>query len=416
MKRLVKYVHKTLKILGPGFVTGSADDDPSGIGTYSMGGAQFGLLLLWLIPFQLPMMYVLQSICGRIGLVTGKGLAAIMKENFPKVIVYCCVGILVVANTINIGANIAIMASCMKLLFGFSRHLWAILVTVFIVVMQVVIPYHAYSKILLSLSFFLLSYAITAVMVIDNWAEVFYYIMVPHIQWNKDFLLLMTGVIGTTISPYLFFWHTSQEIEEKLDHKTEDEIRDLVEAMPLDTFMGMFFSQLMALFIVLTCYGALYKNGGASITSAYDAAMALQPLAGEFASVLFSLGIIGAGLLGISVLAGSSAYACAELFNKPEGLNYTFFQAPFFYGVIIVSTVVGLVINCIGINPMQALLYAAVVNCIAAVPLVGILLIVSNKKEIMGEYANGLFFNVVGVIALCVMAASAGVTLLSLWW
>jgi Mn2+/Fe2+ NRAMP family transporter len=400
-------IKETFQILGPGFITGAADDDPSGIGTYSIAGAKYGPLLLWLVPFQLPLMYAIQNMCGRIGLVTGKGLAANMKIYFPKYLFYTAIVILCVANVINIGADISIMAASIKLVFGYNIHFWAIITTAFIVVVQIFIPYHTYSKILLGLSVFLFSYMITAFVTVDSWLEILYYTFTPHIQWNKDFLVVMAGFIGTTISPYLFFWQTSQEIEEKLDHKTKSEIKKIIDDMPKDTFMGMFFSQLMALFIVVTCYCALHKNGITEITSAYDAAIALKPFAGEAAYIVFSLGIIGAGLLGIPVLAGSTAYALSELFNKKEGLSYTFGEAKFFYSVIAVSTFLGLIINFIGINPITALLYAAVINCIAAVPLVLFVLILANKKELMGQYANGYFLNIMGCITFLVLLLSA---------
>ena len=398
---------KVLSILGPGFITGSSDDDPSGIGTYSIAGAQYGPLFLWLAPFQLPLMYAMQNMCARIGLVTGKGLATNMKIYFPRFIFYPAIFILVCANTINIGADISIMAESINLVFGGNTHFWAIITTIFIVCMEIFISYHRYSKILLFLSLFLFSYAITAFIVTNNWSQVMYYTFIPHLYWKKEYLLMIVGFIGTTISPYLFFWQTSQEIEEKLDHKSKKEIKQLVGQMPLDTFIGMFFSQLMALFIVLTCCFSLHNNGITNINSAYDAAMALKPFAGQCASIVFSVGIIGAGLLGIPVLAGSSAYALAETYDKPKGLSNTFSQARFFYLVIAISTFIGLGINFIGINPIKALFYAAVINGIAAIPFVFFVLILANKKELMGTYKNGLFLNTMGIITGMVMTISA---------
>jgi NRAMP (natural resistance-associated macrophage protein)-like metal ion transporter len=402
-----KGIKKVLKVLGPGFITGAADDDPSGIGTYSVAGAQYGPLLLWLIPLQLPLMFAIQEMCGRIGLVTGKGLAANMKLHFPKSILYGSIFILVLANVINIGADISIMAASLKLVLGFNINFWALTATIVIILMEIFISYHTYSKILLILSAFLLSYAITALMTTEQWLEILWYTFTPHILWNKDFFLVATGFIGTTISPYLFFWQTSQEIEEKLDHKTKRQVRKIIKEMPKDTFSGMFFSQLMTLFIVLTCYFSLHQHGITHITSAYEAALALKPFAGECASIVFALGIIGAGFLGIPVLAGSSAYALSEVFNQSEGLAYKFHEAKFFYGVIAFSTLIGLFINFIGINPIQGLLYAAVINCIAAVPLIGFILILGNKKELMGQSRNRLFSNIFGSITLILMLLSA---------
>lgn len=397
---------KIFKVIGPGFLSGAADNDPSAIGTYSMAGAQYGLLLLWLIPFQLPLMYAMQTMCARIGLITGKGLAFNMKHYFSKPILYTALFILVCSNTINIGADISIMAASIKLVFGLNIYFWAIITTVFILFMEVFIPYHTYSKILLGLTTFLLSYIITALIATNNWLEVLKYIFTPHFEWNKEFILITTGFIGATLSPYLFFWQSSQEIEEKLDHKTKKEVHEVIKQMPKDTFIGMFFSQLVTLCIVLTSYSSLYKNGIHNINSAYDAAIALKPFAGEYASIFFSIGVIGAGLLCIPVLAGSSAYALAEIFDKPEGLAYKFHEARFFYGVIITSTLIGLLIHCIGIDPIKALLYASIINCVAAIPFVLFVLILSNKKELMGPYKNGWLFNTLGAITFLVLLAS----------
>lgn len=412
LRRIINFIKKEFKVLGPGFITGSADNDPSGIGTYSLAGAKYGPLMLWLLPFQLPLMYAMQIMSARIGLVTGKGLAANMKAYFPKPILYTAIAILVIANTINIGADISIMAASMQLVFGYKIYFWAIVTTIIMIALQVFVSYHTYSKLLLFFSSFLISYIITGLVTTDNWGHVIQQTFTPHIQCDKEFLLIAAGFIGTTISPYLFFWQASQEIEEKLDHKTEDEIKELVERMPRDTWIGMFFSQFVALFIVLTCYSALYKNGITSIDSAYDAAIALQPFAGKFAYIVFSVGIIGAGLLGIPILAGASAYALSELFDYPKSLAYKFHQAKFFYSVIAASTLLGLSINFIGINPIQALLYAAVVNCVAAVPFILFLLILANKKDLMGDFSNGYGINLLGVITFLLMTTAA---LLPLW-
>jgi NRAMP (natural resistance-associated macrophage protein)-like metal ion transporter len=400
-------IKKTFSILGPGFITGAADDDPSGIGTYSIAGAQYGLRLLWLIPFQLPLMYAMQHMAGRIGLLSGQGLAVNMKRYFPAFLVYSSLASLVIANAINIGADISIMGSSMELVLGYHAGFWAVLATVFIVAVEIFISYHTYSKILFFLSCFLLSYIVTALMTTESWSEVLYFMFIPHMQWDKEFLLVMAGFIGTTISPYLFFWQAAQEIEENLDHKSARQVDQLVEDLPMDTFIGMFFSQLMTLCIVLTCFSTLHKHGITQITSAHEAAIALKPFAGACASLIFSLGIIGAGLLGIPVLAGSSAYALSELLDKPRGLDNTFNQARFFYGVIATSTFVGLAINFLGINPIQALLYAAIINCVVAVPFIAFVLILSNKKEIMREHVNGPVFNLLGVVTLLLAVGAA---------
>ena len=256
---------KILKLVGPGFITGAADDDPSGIGTYSLAGAKYGLLLAWTVPFQLPLMFCIQEMCGRIGLVTGKGLTANMKQLFPKALLYSVISILVFANAVNIGADISIMASSIQMLADVNIHLLAVLITIIIILTEIFIPYHLYSKILMGLSTLLLAYVITAFIVAPNWLNVMQYTFIPHIQFNRDFILLLTGFIGTTISPYLFFWQTSQEIEEIEDKKNGPEKNDSLQTSlsksRIDTFVGMLFSQLIAFFIVVTCFSTLHMNG-----------------------------------------------------------------------------------------------------------------------------------------------------------
>lgn len=398
---------KTVKIIGPGFVTGSADDDPSGIGTYSVAGAKYGLLFAWLVPFLLPLMFVIQEMCSRIGLVTGKGLAANMKKIFPKYILSSIIILLFFANIINIGANISIMASSVKMLVGGNLKIWAILLAVLIVLTEVFVSYHFYSRILLSLTVFLLAYVITALMTTQNWSEVLKFTFIPHFKFNKDFIVMLTAFIGTTISPYLFFWQTSHEVENIVDtvdgNPSKKLKRILIKETRKDSFMGMLFSQLIAFFVVITCFSALHKNGITEILTPQDAAMALRPFAGEWAYLIFTLGIIGSGLLGISVLAGSSAYAISQLFDKQHGLSYRFKEAPFFYSIIIISIFIGLFISFIGISPIKALIYAAVVNGVTSVPIIAFILILANKKEIMGEHKNGIISNLGGYFLCFVM-------------
>lgn len=403
------FFKKALKYFGPGFISGSADNDPSGIGTYSIAGAKYGLTMAWLMPFQLPLMFSIQEMCARIGCATGAGLVTNMKKIFPRPIILSAITLLAVASIINIGADISIMASCLQLLIGKSIdiRLLAIFITVTIILTEILIPYHIYSKILLLLTTFLFAYVITAFMVTSNWAEIIKSTFIPSVQFNKDFFLIMAGVTGTTISPYLFFWQTSNEVEENIDNgdtgRSKKLIKNLIKTMRIDTFIGMFFSQLTALFILVTCFATLHTNGILEINSAYDAAMALKPLAGDWAFLLFTIGIIGTGFLGIPVLAGSCAYAFAEVFNHKESLAYDFKNAKFFYNTIAISTLIGLFINFIGINPIKALLYAAVINCVAAVPLIIFIIILANKKEIMGENKNGLLSNTFGWLTFAVM-------------
>jgi Mn2+/Fe2+ NRAMP family transporter len=399
-------IKKITKIVGPGFVTGASDDDPSGIGTYSVAGAKYGLQTLWLVPFLFPLMFVIQEMCARIGIATGQGLAANMQKFFPKYILYFLIGLLFIANSINIGADISIMAASIKMLIGGSVNLWAIILSIIIILLQVFIAYHYYSKILLFLTLFLFAYVITAFMTVNNWLEVIKFTFIPHVKFNKDFIIMLTAFIGTTISPYLFFWQTSHEIEEIEDNGDQNPgrslKRDLIKKMRIDTFWGMLFSQLIAFFIVVTCFATLYKNGITNILTAQDAAMALKPFAGNFSYLVFTLGIIGAGLLGIPVLAGSSAYALAQISNKKYSLSLKYNEAKFFYNIIIFSVVIGLLISFINISPIKALVYAAVVNGIVAVPIIFFIILLANKTHVMGEHKNSKLSNF-GAFFTCII-------------
>lgn len=413
MGRIREKIKRFIKLFGPGFLTGAADDDPSGIGTYSMAGAKYGLKMAWLVPFQLPMMFAIQEMCARIGLKTGKGLATNMKEHFPLAIVYPAIAVLIFANIVNIGADIAIMGSCCKMVFGLSDQVWTLIVTLLCIIMQVFISYKMYTRILLWFSGALIAYAITAFMVTPSWWEVIQSSFTPHMILSKDFILVATGFIGTTISPYLFFWQTSQEIEDLGDNEnkiiTQDAYRQILRKMRIQTFIGMVFSQLIALFIVVTCYYTLHAYGITEITSAADAALALRPLVGEWAYLLFSLGIIGAGLLGIPVLAGSVGYALSDLLHKKASLAATYKEAPFFYLTITLVTLAGSAITFFLGNPVQALLYAAIVNAIAAVPFIVFIILLANKKSVVQEHKNKTLANIGGGVTLLVMMLTAAI-------
>jgi len=415
INRLAKKFARGLKTIGPGFVTGAADNDPSGIGTYSVAGAMFGLSLLWLCPFLLPLMFTIQEMCARIGLVTSNGLSANMKKFFPKSIVLIIVSLLVIANVINIGANIAIMAASAQLISGLNPKLLAIIITSTVIIMEVFIPYHFYSRILLTLTFFLFSYTITAFLTSPNWLYILKHAITPTFKLKKEFVILATGFLGTTISPYLFFWQTSHEIEDKLEKMDYDHspyhLKKIIHKMRLDTFIGMLFAQVAIFFIIVTCFSTLHVNGITNITTASDAAIALRPLAGKWASLIFSIGIIGAGFLGIPVIAGSAAYALAEIFEQPESLSYAFKNALFFYSIIIFSSLLGLSINLIGINPINALLYAAVINGIVSVPIIAFILILANKKKLMHHHKNGFLSNFLGLATFVAMLTCAILTI-----
>lgn len=412
-KKTKKKLWNALGIVGPGFVTGAADDDPSGIGTYSVAGAHYGLKMAWLIPFQLPLMFYIQEMCARIGLVTGRGLAANIKRFFPKPFLYFSVFVLVLANVINIGADIAIMSAATQMITGINVNLLALIIVVTVVATEVFVPYRIYSRVLMVFALFLLAYVGTAFMVANDWWAIIKQTFIPHIELDKEFLMVMAAFSGTTISPYLFFWQTSQEVEEC---GTQDCInpvkrKSILTRLRIDTFIGMLFSQLMAFCVVVTCYATLHQQGVTNIATASDAAMALKPLAGEWSSLIFTLGIIGSGFLGIPVLAGSAGYALSEIVGCKGSLAKTWKEAPFFYSIITLASLIGLVINFIGINPVKILVYAAVVNCIAAVPLLIAVILLSNNKNIMGEHKNGHVSNFVGWCTFGVMLSSTVLTL-----
>ena len=386
-----------VRALGPGIITGAADDDPSGIGTYSSVGAQFGFGLIWLAPWLLPLMTAVQEACARIGIVTNKGLAGVLLRHYKKWLVLLIVSLLIIANVANIGADISAMTASIKLLWPaqipFSFTITAISLTVVIILMEVMIPYKNYAKFLKWLCLSLFAYIITGFIIHPDWARIFREALVPHIVFNKEYIFAIVAVFGTTISPYLFFWQTSEEVEEKkiagkIDgdgNKISFKLTDRIGRMRTDVRTGMIFANLTFFFIVLTTAKVLAGNGIGNIESAEQAAMALRPLAGNQAFLLFALGILGTGLLAIPVLAGSGAYALAELMNWREGLEEKFSRAKAFYLVIAISILVGLAINFIGISPMKALYYSAFLNGVISIPLLYVIMIVGNDKQIMGR-------------------------------
>lgn len=411
---------KVFKKIGPGFITGAADDDPSGIGTYSAAGSRFGLGQLWTPLFTFPLMTAVQEICARIGMVTGRGLAGVIRKNYSRKLLYFCVALLIIANTINIGADIGAMASAVGLLakqtsFAFTAGA----LTFLILALEIFVPYKIYAKFLRVFAFSLFAYWLTALFIKINWSEVMTRTFWPQWQWNFDYILILVGVFGTTISPYLFFWQASEEVEEEIvegrnsikkrEGATGEEIKDMRE----DVFIGMLFSNLSMFFIILVAGSTLFANGILDIQTAEQAASALKPLAGQWAYLLFTFGIIGVGLLGIPVLAGSASYAVSEALKLREGLSLKWSQARGFYAIILLSTLVGLLMNFLGINPMQALLYTAVLNAIIAVPLLFVIMKIGNDKKIMGEFKNGKLANFLGWAATIVMTLGALVLFVS---
>lgn len=398
--------------IGPGIITGAADDDPSGIGTYSTVGAKFGLGLSWLALYLLPMMTAVQETCARIGIVTGKGLAGALKKKFGNTTVFVLIILLIIANTINIGADIGAIAASVRMITGINFYIAAILFTLLIVGLEVFVSYHQYAKILRWLVLSLAAYFITAIIIKPDWFEVVRSLAVPKITFNVAFLTANIAVIGTTISPYLFFWQSYQEVEEEkddgvlADHRAAI-VKEEIHEMRKDTISGMGIANLTFLFIVVTTAFVLYKNGITNIETAEDAARALEPLAGKFAALIFTLGILGTGLLAIPVLAGASAYAISEVLKWHEGLSLKFKKAHGFYGIIALSTLVGLLMNFIGINPITALYYAAVINGLIASVLLVFIFKIGNDKKIMGVHTNPGWVKVFGMFAMIFMGLSS---------
>jgi NRAMP (natural resistance-associated macrophage protein)-like metal ion transporter len=409
-----------LGALGPGVITGASDDDPSGIGTYAQTGAQFGYTQLWTSLFTFPLMAVIQEMCARVGLQTGRGLAEIIRLYYPKPVLYFCVILLFAANTINIGADLGAMAASGQLLAGIPFYIWLGVVAVLTTGLEILVSYKRYASVLRILTLSLLAYIFVVFVVPQDWGQAVRNTVVPTIQFDKDYLLNLVAILGTTISPYLFFWQASEEIEEEISRgKTSIRKRRGISPVELkwmraDVAIGMLFSNLVMWFIIVTTASTLFQNHITDIDSATRAAEALKPIAGSFASALFAAGIIGTGLLAVPVLAGSSAYAIAETFHFREGLYLRFRQARPFYAVIALSTLVGAAINLSGINPIQALYYTAVFNGLAAPPLLVIIMLVSNNRKIMKDKVNGRWSNILGWTTTTCMTVAAAALLWAL--
>ncbi len=421
----LKYFFKSL---GPGLITGASDDDPSGIATYSQAGAQFGLGTLWLALFQLPLMMAIQEMCARIGLVTGSGLTSIMKKRYSKKAVYPIISLLLVANTINIGADIGAMSASVKLVLPqLPIVIVTILFTALVVCAEIFIPYGKYVTILKYLTLSLLAYVITAFVVGGNWNEILLSTIIPHVEFTPSFVMLFVAIFGTTISPYLFFWQTSEEAEEDV---AKNKIKEIGEGTPAiqkkeislmrkDVAVGMGLSQTIMWFIIITTAGTLHVHGLTDVSTADEAAQALEPLvktfphAGELSKSIFALGIIGTGLLAIPVLAGSSAYALSEEFGWKEGLSKKFKQAKGFYLIIASSTIVGLWVNFTDVDPIKALIYAAVINGIIAVPLLVAIMKIGNDTKILGTRTNSKISNIAGWVTVGIMGLSVIVMFLT---
>ncbi len=394
--KLWKKIKDLYECVGPGFITGAADDDPSGVATYSIAGAQFGYKLNWLTLFLLPAMISIQEMCGRIGMLTGRGLAGVIKKYYSKKLAWFAVTLLIIANVINIGADLGIIAASLNMLFGWDTYVSLAITAAALTLLEIFVSYQKYSKYLKWLGLSLIVYVITAFMVKQDWGTVLSNFVIPKIEFNMTYLMTMVGFLGTTISPYLFFWQASEEVEEEInDHNISDfrEVPEVnsrrVDRMRMDTVVGMVISNLMTFFIIITTAATLHANGIFNIETPQEAALALKPLAGDFAYWLFAIGIIGIGLQSIPVLAGSVAYATSETLDMSEGLSKRFMQAKGFYLILALATLAGVLINMLGINTIKALYYAAIVNGVVAVPLIAIIIKLSSDDRIVGKFKTG---------------------------
>ena len=410
-----KYLPSFLRHVGPGVITGAADDDPSGIATYTQAGAQFGTGLLWTVFLSLPFMIAIQLVSARIGRVTGKGVAANLREHTSRPFLMAMVLLLVVANTINIAADIAAMGEALQLVVGGGAHFHAVAFGVLTVVLQVFVPYRKLAPVLKWLTLFLFAYVIAVLLVDVPWLQVLHDLVIPKLQWTPAYWMMIVALLGTTISPYLFFWQASQEVEElRLKDKgrgTDSAVRHDLKRVKRDTFIGMFFSNAVAFFIMLLGGVVLYGAGIHDVTSAAQAAQALRPLAGDFAFLLFAGGIIATGMLAVPVLASSAAYAVAEAFDWPEGLERQWFEAKRFYAIIALATVVGTGLDFTPIDPMKALYWSAVINGVVAVPIMVGLMLLAGKKEVMGNFTSGLKTRWFGWGGVGVMGFAVGMML-----
>ena len=407
---------EVIEQLGPGLITGAADDDPSGIATYSQAGAQFGLNMLWSVVICLPLMIAIQSIAARIGCVTGQGLAANIKQVFPRWLLMVLVLLLLVANVINIAADVAAMGEAAALVLpGIDFHIYVVAFAAVSLLLQVFVAYHRYVNVLKYLTLALLAYVAVIFTVQIPWREVAIHTFIPRLAINKASAMMLVAVLGTTISPYLFFWQSAQEVEEIEDASNNKaalksgakDARRQLRRIGVDTITGMVFSELIAFFVILTAAVTLNVHHITQIDTAAQAAAALKPIAGPFASIVFSLGIIGTGLLAIPVLAGSAAYAVAETQGWKEGLSHKVLEAKGFYAIIGLAVAGGVALSFSPIDPIKALVWSAIVNGVTAVPIMAVTMIVSVRKDLMGEYPATWLQRIFGWLATAVMGAAA---------
>jgi NRAMP (natural resistance-associated macrophage protein)-like metal ion transporter len=407
--------------LGPGLITGAADDDPSGIATYSQVGAAFGYGMLWTSIVTFPLMIGIQMVSAHIGRVTGDGIAANIRKHYPPWLLYGLVALLLVANTINIAADIGAMGAALKLLIGGPAHWYAIAFGSTSLILQVFVPFPRYAPILKALTLALFAYVATAFIVKIPWEHVLYKTLVPSVTLDVHYAIGVVAVFGTTISPYLFFWQASQEVEEQRATPGEEPLRRAPEQarrslrrIRIDTYVGMAFSNLIAFFIILTAATTLNMHGMTQIQTSSDAAQALRPLAGEFAFLLFSAGIVGCGLLAVPVLAGSAAYAVAEALHWRIGLGRTLLKARGFYMILAIAIVLGVALNFTSIDPIRALFWSAVINGVIAGPVMVVILLMASRRDVMGEFVIARWLSAVGWLATAIMLIAV-VVMIATW-
>ena len=415
-------MHQFLKELGPGLITGAADDDPSGISTYSVAGASYGYATLWTALLSFPLMAAIQLMCARLGMVTGCGLASVIRTRYPRWVLWFACSLVIIANVFNIGADLGGMADGMQMITGIPSYFWTPLFAVLIMALLSWTSYRTMARVFKWLTMVLFAYVITAFLAHPNWPAVLRATFIPHMEWSKQYLAVLVGILGTTISPYLFFWQAAQEVEEDRDHgkttvaqrkgSTNEELR----IARTDVITGMLLSNVVMYFLILTTAATLNLHGMKDIETAKQAAEALRPLAGKGAYWLFTLGLIGTGMLAVPVLAGSCAYAIAEAAKwRSASLNMKPRLAPRFYAVIGVSIIVGLAFDSAGMNAVKMLFWSAILNGLLAPPLVVMIVLLTSDRKVMGNRVNSRIMQILGWICALVMTAAAVALLISLW-
>lgn len=402
---IIKKLKRVWELLGAGFITGASDDEPSAIATYTIAGAKYGYSMLWASLFTLPFMIAMQEMSGRIGRVSNMGLAGNMKKHYPRWLMFFIAGLIVIANTINIGSNMSAMTQAFSMVTGLTdinhHRLVAIAITILILAVTIYLPYKRIFAIFKWTALSLFAYIFATFTINQDWGNILFHTLIPTFHFSKDYFIVLIAFFGTTLSPYLFFWQANQEVEEKMIEQCKPghvcHLRPATDVelsrLTTDTRIGMSFSNIITFFIITLAASTLFKAGLHNIESLQDAARALEPLAGEYSYLLFTVGIISAGFLGIPVLAGSAAYVIAEVFGWSEGLNKSFAKAKEFYAVVIASTFIGLLIPLLGLNPVKALFYTSIIYGVIAPILIMMVLHMSNNKKIMGTHTNGWLTN-----------------------